>query len=872
MIGPLFVLRMAWREGRAGRRRLWLLTSAITAGVAALVAINSFTANLEDSVNLQAQTLLGADLVITGRQNLPARAQSLVDSLRKPDPIHGYPPGRSARVVSFAGMAYVPRTSGVRLVQVRALEPGYPFYGSITTNPANLWRTLGQGGKVLVDANLLTGLRADVGDTLALGEARLVIAGTVTNFPGDVGVASAFGPRVFMAAADLPNTKLLRFGSRLDNEVFVKLPNPTDARRLSTIYRPVLRPEHANIRSIEDDRQNLADTLSRLGNYLGLSALVALLLGGLGVASAVHVFIKQKMDTVAVLRCLGATGPEVFAIYSLQALVMGGLGSLIGAVIGVLVQQVFPRVFGGFLPVDIHVAVSPSAITLGIGLGLWVAIVFALLPLIGIRNVSPLRTLRRDVEPAGQSRDPWRWGMMLLLALSVVGLSAVQVRSLRDGAVFAGGIGVVLFVLWLASLGLIRAVRRWFPSRWPYLIRQGLANLYRPANQTVTVVLALGFGAFLLSTLFLVQHNLLREFRIGGTSDRPNLMFFDIQPDQRQGVEQVLRDAGFPGGAAVPVVPMRIRAINGKPIKVEVPSPDSENTGRRGRRGPGDRSWAVRREYRSTYRDTLVASEKLVAGKWWETPRQPTSGTGSAAPSAPFSVSLETGIATELGVTIGDLIDWDVQGTVVSSRVANLREVNWGRFETNFFVVFSSGALEKAPQMLVTLARVEDATQRGGVQRRMAERFPNVTAIDLSQIQQALEAVLSKAALAVRFMALFSLATGAIVLVGAVATSRFQRIREGVLLKTIGATRAQVLTVIIAEYVALGSLSALAAIVLASGAGWALAKWVFESPFAVPVGAMSALAAGMVALTLAVGLWNSTEVLNRTPLEVLRND
>jgi putative ABC transport system permease protein len=242
------------------------------------------------------------------------------------------------------------------------------------------------------------------------------------------------------------------------------------------------------------------------------------------------------------------------------------------------------------------------------------------------------------------------------------------------------------------------------------------------------------------------------------------------------------------------------------------------------------------------------------------------------APGEPVPVSLEVSIAEDLDVTIGDELEWDIQGAVVRSRIWSIREVDWGRFETNFFVVFASGALERAPQMLVTLTRVEDAAARGGLQRTMAERYPNVTAIDLSQVQQAIEGVLDKATLAVRFMALFSLATGAIVLIGAVATSRFQRIREGVLLKTLGATRRQVLRVIITEYLALGILAALASVVLASVAGWALAKWTFEQSFALPLVPLGSLAVGLVFVTVTVGLWNSTEILNRTPLEVLRAD
>ncbi|MFN2317425.1 MAG: ABC transporter permease, partial [Gemmatimonadales bacterium] len=825
-------------------------------------------------VDAQARAMLGADIIISSRQPFPERATALVDSLQVEN--------RVARMVSFAGMAYVPRTSGVRLVQVRALEPAYPFYGEIITEPAGLWPRLAEGGIVLVDPTLLPALNAQVGDTLALGETTFTIAGVVTNFPGSVGIASAFGPRVFIGTGDLAATGLLEFGARVEYASYAQLVDPSQGPALRTAYREELRATRVSISTVEAESEELSEALERLGRYLGLVALVALLLGGLGVASAVHVFIRQKLDTIAVLRCLGATTPEVFVIYLLQAVAMGGLGSLLGAAIGVGVQQGLPLVFSDLLPLDVRVLPAPRAILMGIGLGIWVSGIFALLPLLGVRRVSPLMTLRRDYEAPRRRWDPILMTAGLLLLVSLVLLAAVQVRNLQEGAIFTGGALTVLVVLWLAALALIRGVRRWFPSRWPYLLRQGLANLYRPANQTVTVVLSLGFGAFLLSTLYLVQHNLLRQFRLDGAGGtRPNLMFFEIQPDQGEGVARIMADAGYPGAAPVPIVPMRIRSIKGELVGAYAvgagnepvgagPAPPAEpdslteipDDGERGQGPP--RGWGVRREYRSTYRDTLTGAETLVAGRSWE---------GEArAPGDPVPISIEVSISEELGVPIGDEIEWDVLGTPIRTRVWSVREVDWGRFETNFFVVFATGALEQAPQMLVTLTRVEDAAARGALQRQMAERYPNVTAIDLSQVQQAIEGVLDKATLVVRFMALFSLATGAIVLIGAVATSRYQRIREGVLLKTLGATRGQVLRVMITEYLALGLMAAMASVMLASVAGWAIAKWVFDQSFALPYLPLGTLAGGLILVTLVVGLWNSGEILNRTPLEVLRAD
>ena len=839
---------MAAREIRAAPRRLLLLTASVAIGVAALVAIDSFTDNLRDSVRGQARALLGADFALSSRRPLPGAAEAVLDTLARRG-------GRVARLTSFAAMAYVPRTSGTRLVQVAAIEPGYPFHGQIRTDPAEVWAGLRQGGRIVVDPSLLTALNARVGDTLALGEARFVIGGTVVSAPGNVGVRAAFGPRVYIAARDLAATRLLGFGARAEYEAFVRLPSGVSPQALADRYRPLLRPERVRVRTVAEDQANLNDALGRLTGYLGLVGLIALLLGGIGVASAVVVFIRQRLDTIAVLRCLGASGGRVLSIYALEAAAMGLAGSAVGAALGMLAQRVLPGLLAGLLPVDVHTEVSPTAVALGLGMGFWVALVFALPPLLAVRRVPPLAALRRDVEPARRRLDPWRLAAVAALAASTVALAALQVGSWRQGAIFSGGVAVALLVLWGASWALVRAARRWLPGSWPYVWRQGVANLHRPSNQTTTIVLAIGFGAFLLGTLFLVQYNLLRTLRLTGGPERPNLVLFDIQPDQLPAVEREIRTSGYRVVGPVPIVPMRIQAIKGRPVTLAL----ADTT--RGRDGSGlPNTWALRREYRSTYRDTLVASERLVDGRWWSS--------GQAA----TEISVERDVAEELGVGVGDEIVWDVQGVPLATRVASLREVDWARFEPNFFVVFAPGALESAPRTFVLLTRVVDAGDRGALQRRIAERLPNVTMVDLSTVQRTLEQLIDRVVLAIRFMALFTLGTGTLVLVGALATSRFQRVREGALLRTLGASRGQLFRVVLSEYLSLGVLSAVVALLLAGVAGWALARFVFEGKFTLPVLPLAGVGAAVVALTVAVGLANSREVIRRPPLEVLRGE
>jgi putative ABC transport system permease protein len=861
-----FILRLAWRDARASWRRLLMLTASVTLGVAALVAINSFTDNLRTSVAEQAQALLGADLALTARQPLDssAAARRLIDSLT------AHPGVSMARSVSLTAMAYRPASGTARLVQLRTVDPGWPFYGAITTAPAAAWPTL-QSGTIIVDPSLLGALGAAIGDTLVVGEGRFVIAGTVVNVPGEVGLQSAFGARVFISSSALQRTRLLGFGSRAEYQVAFRLPTAVAPQPIADAHRQELRQERIRIRTVADDSGDLSERLSRLGNFLGLVALAALLLGGLGTASAIGVVIRQRLRTIAVLRCVGATSRQVVLAFLLQATLMGLLGALIGAVLGVALQQIIPLVLHDMLPVDVRVAPSPRAILLGVRLGSWTALVFALLPLLDIRSVPPLATLRHDGAPVARRRDAAWLATLALLVVSVIGLAASQTGSLTEGTWFAVAAAVALAVLWGTARGLMGAARRLTPRDGSYLLRQGIANLHRPGNQTTTVVVSLGFGAFLLATLFTAQANLLGDLRVEHDSERPNLVFIDIQPDQQSVVREVLGAEGLSLTSTTPIVAMRIAEVDGQPVTALLAGADTaaDSTAQGG--DPTDRGtglWAVRREYRSTWRGELGPAETIVRGRWFDT-----TDTGDGRSAAhPAAISVEQDLAGELGIGVGSRLVWDVQGVRVWSVVRSLRTVNWARFEPNFFVVFAPGTLDGAPQTSVSLARVLDPVARGRIQRIMAERAANVTTVDLGELQQTLERIVSRIIVAIRFMAAFSLATGVVVLIGAIVTSRWQRVREGTLLRALGATRGQVLVILAVEYAALGVAASVIAAGLAGAAGWALARWFFGTRFVLPAGSLGLLAIAMVVLTVGVGLAGSLPVLRRPPLDVLRSD
>lgn len=882
------LLPLAWKESRFARRRLFLFLSAISLGVAALVAVQGFAANMRAEVRNQARTMLGADVMLASREPFRPTTVALLDSIAGTGT-------EIVRVTSFASMALHPVSGDTRLVQVRAPEPGFPFYGTIETSPAGEWASLHEGRNVIVDPALLIALDAQVGDSLAIGATRFRITAALERVPGDVEIASSFAPRVFLPASTLPETELLGYGARVDYEVFLRIPDAAAAEAFVDAHRETLRTDRVRARTSEDQQESIAEALDRLSDFLGLTGVFALLLGGIGVASAMGAYMARKAESVAILRCLGATSGQVFAVYLIQAGMMGLAGAVVGVVMGGGVQWLLPRLLEGLLPVDVPIRLSGMAVVTGIAVGVWTAVAFAVLPLLQVRAVSPLSALRRRVEPVPAApADPLRIGAWALLIASVFGLVIQQAGDLRVGVAVTGAIAVTFGVLRGVARVATTVLRRTPRAGLAYTIRQGIANLYRPGNQTVTVVLALGFGVFLLATLLLTQANLLRPLAIDAES-RGNLLLFDVQDDQVAGIEEVLARENAEVLHSAAIVPMQIAAINGVEVwpagmSADRPDPDEfEPAGPDGERPSG---WAARREYRSTFRDTMQASETLVAGQWWRSGAGAgpggsvspgglrdsgrTGNTASAAagpaPEGTFEVSLDRDVATELDVGIGDRIDWDVQGIRIPTIITSLRQVDWARFEPNFYAVFEPAALDGAPRMWIFLARSDDPAVRAIVQRDIVTRFPNVASIDLTLVQRAFDDVVGRISLVIRFLAGFSVATGFIVLLGAVATGRLQRIRESVLLKTLGATRRQIAVILLTEYALLGLLAAAVGIGLSLAAGWALAHFLFEISFAIEPLPILSLAVTIASLSAAVGLSASREVFRSTPMEAIREE
>jgi len=835
-----FTASFAWRDSRGSRRRMLLFISSMVLGVAALVSINSFGDNLERAIDNEARTLLGADLSFESDNPFPDDIEALIDSIG----------GNQSRRTSFSSMAFFPAPGKARLATVRAHEPGYPFYGSVVTEPAGAADRYLEAAGALVDGTLMNQFEVETGDSVRIGNQTYPILGRILETPRESAAVGLFSPRIYIPLAGL-DTTLTTLGSRVEYEVYFQFPDGRDADALRDSLQTTLRAADVGSDTVREEQEGWSRALTNLYRFLGLVGFMSLLLGGLGVASSIHVYVKQRIATVAVLRVYGASIATTVAVYLVQAIGMGIIGALLGSFVGIGLQTLIPVLLSDFLPVDVVFAVSWPAVLLGSGIGLGVTILFTLMPLLRVRSVSPLDALRSGADGhASPMRDPWWWVATAIAASGLVAFAIIQAPDWKVGLGYSAGLAAVFLVLAGLSSLLVKGLVRFTPASLPYVIRQGVANLYRPNNQTLMMVFSLGLGTFLISTLLVSQQVLLDQLDVLGGGEQPNLIMYDIQPDQVAPVEQLLAQQGVPVMSSVPIVTMRLEAINDETIDAM-----REDTTRR-------LSWAHRREYRSTFRSTLTGSERLVEGTFqgvWD-------GTGAIPVSAEFDV------AAELGVGLGDRITWNVQGVMLDAEITSLREVDWQRLETNFFFVFPEGALEQAPAFHVVMTRAADDAQSARLQSAVVEAYPNVSSIDLALILGVFDAIFSRIAFIIRFMALFSILTGLIVLASAVIVSRFQRMQESVLLKTLGASRHTVLQIMAVEYTVLGFVSALTGILLAIIAGWSLSYFVFEATFVLHAVPLLLLLGTVMLLTLVIGMLNSRGVYERETMDVLRSE
>lgn len=834
---------MAWRDSRSSRQRLLVFSISITLGVAALIGIGSFRHSLAQAIDEQARSLIGADLIVESSRAFRPEEEGLLRSLGEPQ----------AREVRFSTMATFPASRGTRLVQLRALGGDFPFYGAIETEPPQAAREFRSGPRALVEESLLFQFGARAGDSIKIGESAFTIAGSLKKMPGEASAAGSLAPRVFIPLQFLAGTNLLQPGSVARYRNYVKFPPGVDAEERIAKLAPQIQRFGLEYDTVAKRKRDLGAALENLYRFLNLVGFVSLLLGAVGVASAIQAHLEQKNKTGAILRCLGASGRGIVFIYLLQAAAMGLAGATAGAALGVAMQQVFPAVLQSFLPLSISTTVAWAPIASGMLIGFAICILFALPPLLRFRHVSPLRVLRAsvDTEPRAARYDPVVFGVYALIAASVTAFAISQTETWTRGVVFAAVLGLAISIFAAVAKLLTIAVRKFYPHRGSFALRQGLANLYRPNNRTLLLTLSLGLGTFLLLSLYLTREVLLSQFQSIGTRNQPNIFLFDIQPDQAAEVAALVRDFGLPVIQEAPIVTMRLAEIKGRKTSEILADPR--------RTIP---SWQIEREYRCTYREQLSDTEKITSGQWI--------GRVDYRPGDLVPISLDQEIAKDFRAAVGDELLFDVQGIPLKTRIASLREVDWKRFQTNFFVVFPAGVLEAAPMFHVLVSRVPGAAESARLQNAVVAKFPNVAALDLTSVIQTVDSILSKVALVIRVMSLFTLGAGVIVLASTIWSGRYQRVKESILLRTLGASRMQIWKILCAEYFLLGLFASATGIALSVAASWALAMFVFELAYVPSLLALLIAAASVCTLTVLTGLLTSRGVGSASPLEILR--
>lgn len=833
-----WVWRMAWRDARHNFSRLFLFAASLITGIAGVVSIASLNESLQGELDRNARELLGADLVVSTSKKIDSAAVALLDSVK----------AEQASEAELFSMVYFSESKQSRLISMHALSGNFPFYGAIETEPAGAYDLLRNSPRyALLDEPLAGQYSVSENDSIKLGESWFKVAGFVKKFPGGSGILASFNPSVYINRNELDSTGLVQFGSRVTRRIFYKTESEAAAKVLETELRPKLKPYGLRLETVEGRKEDLGEGFRSIYKFFSLLAFIALLLGCIGVASSVSIYAREKRDEVAVLRCVGSSGWQAFNIYFIQIFFIGLLASLLGAAAGAGIQQVVPVLFKDFIPGDVHFSLAWKAVITGIVLGVVVTLLFSALPLLTIRFVPPLQVLRAD---SGLTK---RFSKARVLVIGLVVLfpflAAAYQTDWLSGTAFTLGLLAILGLLAGVALSILKLARIASKYQPAFVFRHALSNLFRPNNQTQTLLVSIGLGALIISVLNITRSSLLAQVEFTGNSNQSNTILFDIQPHQREGVVSLMTDYNLKPNQVVPIVTCRLSTINGrttqqiqKDTALQIPD------------------WALTREYRVTYRDTLSQSEKLKEGKL------------QALRGDSVFVTISEGMHETLKLKLGDSLVFDMQGVPLKVYLSGIRTVEWPKDPPNFIFVFPKGVIEAAPQVWVAATRMDTSARHASFQQALVNAYPNVSMFDLRLVLSTINSIFEQVGTVVRFLALFSIITGLIVLAGAVINAKYLRMKENVLLRTIGARARQITQITLIEYAYLGLFAALTGVLLSVGAGWLLCKFFFEITFAVSVMELLYTALAVMGLTMFIGWFNSRSVIDTPPLQVLRKE
>jgi len=832
----LWPLKMAWRESRGSRRRLLIFLFSMVVGVALLVALSSTSESLQYSVDQRARQLLGADIRFSNNRPFDDSTQAAIDTLGI----------AKAKRITTLSVAYFPKQNQSRLVGLYAVEDQYPLYGSLESAPPEAAKIFKQQSGALVDQGLMRIFGVERGDSVQVGRQSYEISGALIRAPSDTEVSMFVMPSVYVPMNTL-DTLLLGFGAMANYEVYLQLASDEDPEEIRESLYADPDGFNANIDTVAEQKQQWEEALRFFNQFLGLAGFGALTLGGFGVGGAIRAHVQRCLDNIAVLQCLGAGNSSIFSVYFIQAFVLGCIAGILGCIGGVLSQLLMPYAISAFLPFEIVFRISWMSMALGFEIGLMVTLIFSILPLLDVRTVSPLRALRSSIEPLTPTRIRFLAYIVMIGGLTLI--AAAQTESWTVSVYYTIAI-IIAFGSLVLMAKLLMVIGRQVVNRIPiYPIRQGCSNLYRPGNQTILVMLALGLGTFIVMVLLISESTIVNQMNQVGAEGRPDMIFFDIQQDQLEGVTELIEQQNWPIIDSSPIVNMRLHAVGSQTVEDIVKDSTREF------------SWPLTREYRSTYRSELTDAESLASGTF----------RGVHHPDSAFvPISIENDFARgEMGLNMGDTLIFNVQGRLISTIITSFRTVEWEQMRSNFYVVFPSNVLENAPQTHILTSRRESDVSPDSLQSIVVAQFPNVTVLSLDSIIQIIQEIFDRIRFAIQFMANFCFIAGILVLIGSLLIGRLSRIEETGLLKTLGASRSQLLIISLSEYSVLGFLSSATGFILSISAGWILSLTVFEIPMALSWLSILSVIASVIGVTVLVGFLSNRRLYDRSVRSVI---
>ncbi|MFP6638077.1 MAG: FtsX-like permease family protein [Nitrospinaceae bacterium] len=842
----LFALVLA--ETRGAWRRMLFFILCIAVGVGAVMTVKSFSNLVSQTIQGQEKGLLSADLAIKGswEQNkedldiqkkvLPAETEFLFIK-----ELHGMAkfnsPSTGAKPASLI----------TELKAVSLTGPQYPLYGEFKSKPEKPLADLLVNDGAVVEPSFLikTGLKQ--GDSFSLGKAKLRINGVVLSEPDRITRAFSIGPRVFISRASLNESGLVQPGSRVKHRTLIRLPSSIELEKALVLLERNLTDKSISIRTYKDMQSSLSSSIERMGQYLGALGVIALLMGGIGVAMIVRTFMAQKLDTLAILSCLGASSRTLFKVYLLQSMLMGLAGSVFGVCIGFSLTFLLPQKMEGLINLKLEPVFYWIPALQSLLLGCATTLIFCLWPLIRAVKTRPLRLFRRNFEEEEQGTRRERWISTIILGLGLATMICWQAGSIKRGLIFLTALAISAGVFALASMLLLKLLKT-LPPSGSMARRYGMSNLMRPNNQATSIITCLGMGIMLILTVRLVQMDMLAMLNKNTEMSPPNYFFIDIQHDQKQTFTQVLdRVAPEAERTITPLVRSRLHRIDDKLI---------ENWEYKDKRRE---EWFINREFVLTYMAGPPPKDnEVIEGTWWNEER---------AKNA--EVSLEQDAAKRLHAKIGSELVIDIQGVPVSATVTSIRKVNWRNMRTNFYMIYSPGALDGAPITYVATVHVSDQKELE-LQHAIVEALPNITALSTRNIVNTIESTVSKLTTLVDFMSGFAIAAGLFILSGSIASTKYRRLRESAVLKILGAQRKVVTTILGIEYATLGVIAAFVGIGLAQGLSWAVMKYMIKSDWHVQPATLAWAFGFAVLITVTTGVLSSLDVIRNKPLKTIR--